>query len=103
MLTQGTVGLVGEARKGLGLLGVLGERSGGLAGGRAGGGSASCPSFIQENAQPQEDYQQEIMDKEGVYPSVSFSGEKTMIDYLIRRRETYPQAGGTRPAPALSN
>jgi Endonuclease/Exonuclease/phosphatase family len=62
----------GEARKRLGLLGVLVEQRGRLTWGGAECGSIACPSFIQEATQPQEGYQQEVMDREVVYHNVSF-------------------------------
>jgi hypothetical protein len=91
------VGFRGKARKGLGLLRVRAERHGGSAWGQAGGGAVACPPFIPKTTQPQEAYQQEVMDKEVVYHSVPFSVGKSMIDYLIRRLEPYPQDRGTRP------
>jgi hypothetical protein len=71
LLTQGTAGFVGEARKRLGILGVLVEQRGRLAWGGADCGSIACPSLIQEATQPQEDYQQEVTDGEIVYHNVS--------------------------------
>src|SRR5262245_43354929 len=57
LLTGGTAGFVGEARKWLRVSGALVDRCGGLACCQAGRGSVSCPPFIQDDAQPQEDYQ----------------------------------------------
>src|SRR5262245_13383559 len=37
------------------------------------------------------------MDKEVVYHNVSFSSGKSRIDSLVRKAETFPQDGGTRP------
>ena len=62
---------MGEARKRLGILGVLVEQRGRLAWGGADCGSIACPFLIQEATQPQEDDQQEVMDKEVVYHNVS--------------------------------
>jgi hypothetical protein len=73
LLTSGTVGFVGETRKWLRIAGVLVERRSGLSGGRAGCGSASRPLFIQEAAQPQEDHQQEVIEKEVVCHGSSLS------------------------------
>jgi hypothetical protein len=58
---------VGETRKRLRILGMLVERCGSLTWGRADGGSVACPPFIQDATQPQEDYQQEVVEKEVVY------------------------------------
>ena len=50
---------------------MLVERWGSRAWGRADGGSVACPPFMQEATQPQEAYQQEVVEKEVVYHSVS--------------------------------
>jgi hypothetical protein len=71
LLTGSTVGFVEKPKKRLGVSGGLVGRCGGLAWGRAGRGSTSCPSFIEEEAQPQEAYQQEAIEKEVVYHGVS--------------------------------
>jgi hypothetical protein len=71
LLTDGTRGFVGEARKRRGVSGVPGKRRSELAGGRAGCDSGVCPPFILETTQPQEDYQQEVVEQEGVYHSVA--------------------------------
>jgi hypothetical protein len=70
LLTSSTAGSVGDARKRLGLLGVLAERCGRLAGGQAGRGLVSCPPFVQDDAEPQEGAQQEVIEKEVVYHGV---------------------------------
>jgi hypothetical protein len=46
-------------------------RSRRLAWGRAGCETTSCPPFIEEDAQPQEAYQQEVIEKGVVYQGVS--------------------------------
>jgi hypothetical protein len=71
LLTDGTARFVGEARKRLRLSGALLGRRGWLVYGRAGRGPVSCPPLIQDAAQPQENYQQEVLDKEVVYHRVS--------------------------------
>jgi hypothetical protein len=71
LLTSGTVGFAGEPRKRLGISGALVKRCGGLADGRAEGRAISCPPLIQEDAQPQEAYQQKVVEKEIVYHGVA--------------------------------
>jgi len=67
LLTGGTVRSMGKPGKRLGAAGALEEQSGRLTWARAGGGATSCPPCIQEAAQPQEAYQQEVVEKEVVY------------------------------------
>src|SRR5262249_4809656 len=64
-------GVCGWARKRLRASGALLERRSGLAYGGAGRGLVSCPPFVQDAAQPQEDYQKKVMEKDVVYHSVS--------------------------------
>jgi hypothetical protein len=71
LLASGTVGFAGEPRKRLGISGALVKRCGGLAGGRAGGRSISCPPLVHEDTQPQEAYQQQVLEKEVVYHGVA--------------------------------
>jgi hypothetical protein len=71
LLTSGTVGFAAEPRKRLVSSEALGKRCGGLADGRARGRSISCPPLRHEDAQPQEAYQQKVMEKEVVYHGVA--------------------------------
>jgi hypothetical protein len=94
---------MGEPSKRLGSAGVLVERCGGLACDRAGRGSTSCPPFIKEAAQPQEAYQQEVVEKEVVYHGGS------LLFWKNAERLSHSQAGElsarwrytTRCKPAL--
>src|SRR5262245_14872340 len=104
LLTRSTAGSVGEPGKRLGVAGGLGQWEGGLTCGRAGGGSTSCPPFIEEDAQPQEAYQQEAIEKEMVYHGISLLfGEpddrlpdSEAGDLSARWRYTTGQAGQAR-------
>lgn len=71
LLPSSTVGFAGEPRKRLGISGALGKRCGGLADGRVGGRAISCPPLIQEDALPQEAYQQKVVEKEVIYHGVA--------------------------------
>jgi hypothetical protein len=65
------MGFVGEARKRLGVWGMLVEWRGRLAGGWTECGSGACPLGIPDEPEPQENYQQEVIEKDGVYPRMA--------------------------------
>jgi hypothetical protein len=65
------MGFGGEARKRLGVWGMLVEWRGRLAGGWTECGSGACPLGIPDEPEPQENYQQEVIEKDGVYPRMA--------------------------------
>jgi hypothetical protein len=60
-------------------------------------GLTPSPHPIQDYAEPQQREQQEFVEKQVFYHSVSPSVGKTMIDHPFLRLRNYPHAGGTRP------
>src|SRR5215471_7746599 len=98
LLTQGTVGLVGEACKRLGVLGALTPRHDGLGWRVLGRRASAGPGSVQHDKQPQESSDRQLVEKQvwhhGITPSL---GGETGGLYLISGRWNYPQRRGTRP------
>jgi hypothetical protein len=85
VLTQGTVGLVGEACKRLGVLGALMPRHDGLGWRSLGRRASAGPGRVQHDTQPQEAQDCQLVEKQvGNHDTTPSFGSETGGLYLIR-------------------
>src|SRR5213596_3544977 len=99
LLTGGTRGLAGEARKQLRVAGALARRRQRLGWPLIPSGTLVWPGIMQHDAEPQESQQHQLVEKEvGYHGKAPHTGGEMGGLYLICWRRNYPQDRGTRPA-----
>src|SRR6266568_1357043 len=99
LLTGGTGGLAGEARKRLRGAGALARWRQRLGWPLIPSGTLVWPSIMQHDAEPEESEEHQLVEKEvGYHGKAPHTGGEMGGLYLICWRRNYPQDRGTRPA-----